>query len=120
MIKYIAALGCAFLLAGCAEKTVDELSYSERKDLADKFIDDCIAQGIDINSDEMVTCFKVEADRETLRREKSKERSEMIGLAIGAGASGYSNGYNQAASSYRRPVNCTSNTIGGYTNTSCY
>jgi hypothetical protein len=109
-----------FILAACAEKTVDQLTYSEREALAETFIQNCEKQGLTIDDPEMVTCFRIEADRETKRREDSAERAEKIGMAISAGAKGYSDGYNRAASSYRAPVNCTSRRLGNSVNTTCY
>lgn len=108
------------LLAACAEKTVDQLNYSEREALAETFIQNCEKQGLTVDDREMVTCFRIEADRETKRREASVERAKTIGMAISAGAKGYSDSYNQAASNYRRPVNCTSSRLGNNVNTTCY
>ncbi len=109
-----------FALAACAEKTVDQLTYSEREALAESFIQNCEKQGLTVDDPEMVTCFRIEADRETKRREASVERAENIGMAISAGAKGYSDSSNRAASSYRRPVNCTSSRLGSTVNTTCY
>ena len=108
------------LISACAEKTVDQLTYSERKELAGKFIQNCKEQGLSIESPEMVDCFNIEAARETKRREDSVQRAQDIGMAISAGAKEFGDGYGRAASSYQRPINCTSNRIGNYTNTRCY
>lgn len=121
MYKKIIILGCILFLAGCAEKTIDELTYSERMELAEQFIQRCEKQGLTIDDPEMVVCFNIEADLETKRRNASVDRAENIGLAISAGAQGYSDGYNShAASNYRRPINCSSNSVGAYVYTNCY
>lgn len=109
-----------FLLPACAEKTVDQLTYSERKELAAKLIQNCKDQGLSMESPEMAECFEIEAKRETKRRQDSVQRAQDIGMAISAGAQEFGDGYNKAASSYQRPINCTSNRIGNYTNTRCY
>lgn len=117
MIRMIIALALIVPLSGCAEKTIDELTYSERKELALGFIQNCRDQGLSDDSPEMVDCFNIEADRETIRREKSVERAQLTALALNEGAKSFEN---SARQSYRQPVNCTSNRVGTYVYTNCY
>lgn len=119
LLKFIPVI----LIAACAEKTVDQMSYSEREALAESFIQNCEKQGLTLDDPEMVTCFRIEAERETKRREDSVKRADDIGMAISGGLQAYGDGMSRAsyaAPTYRQPVNCTSNTLGGYTNTTCY
>ncbi|WP_313348163.1 hypothetical protein [Paracoccus sp. (in: a-proteobacteria)] len=117
------------LLAACAEKPIDQMNYSEREELAQKLIKNCEAQGIDLYSPKMDICYKIEVEREAKRRQSSVDRAENIGMAVsggmkaygeGIGRSGYAASYTPIPDPTPRRINCTSNSMGGFTNTTCY
>ena len=70
----ILLLALAVALTGCT-KTVEEMSYSERKALASEIAQRCYAQGVKPNSPEYEDCSRVEVQREvsTRRRQAAVE-----------------------------------------------
>lgn len=56
-------------VAGCT-KTVEEMSYSERKALSNQIVKRCIAQGVQVGSKEMNACTYAEAQREVYGRRR--------------------------------------------------
>jgi len=66
----------------------------------------------------MKACLKVEAVRETARREKAAEDRALFGAALGAGMTSYGNAI--ATLAYQPPVRCYSNSYGNTVNTTCY
>ena len=108
------------LLAGCAEPTVDQLTYAEKVALLETLRQGCEAQGVKRDSEEMKVCLRSEAVRETARREKAVEDRATFGAALGAGLTSYGQSQQRAAASYRRPLNCSSNRFGNTVNTTCY
>ncbi len=123
------ALAPIILLAACAEKPIDQMNYSEREELAQKLIKNCEAQGIDLYSPEMDVCYKIEVEREAKRRQSSVDRAENIGMAVsgrmkaygeGIGRPGYTASYTPIPDPTPRRINCMSNSMGGFTNTTCY
>lgn len=123
-MKYLLLIASLAIVGGCT-KTVEEMSYSERKALSSEIVKRCMAQGVKLNTKEMDTCLYVEAQREVVGRRNSVVRQRQAAAAIGAGLQGYSNG---AAASYsaNRPINCTSTATGTFVgqpnriNTTCY
>lgn len=57
-------------LAGCQTKTVEEMSYTERKALATELTQRCYAQGVKANSPEFEACARVEVQREAAVRRR--------------------------------------------------
>lgn len=111
----------AVALSACAEKPIEELTYSEREELAKKFFQNCREQGLADGSPEMDACFDIEAEREITRRERSIERAQLMGAALMESSRTYGNSMSSyGASTYRQPMNCTSNAVGTYTYTNCY
>lgn len=122
MRKFV-LIGVVLSIAGCVqEKTIDQMTPDERRELAQQFIETCHAKGFHEDRDEaeMIQCFNEEVDRETDRREAAAENAAMFGMAVSQGLTSYGNSMSQSANSYRRPVNCTSNRIGNQTYTNCY
>lgn len=59
------------VLSACQTKTVEELSYSERKDLAQQIAQRCYAQGVKPGSAEYEQCSVVEVQSEAARRQRA-------------------------------------------------
>lgn len=77
------------VLVGCATtKPVDQMSYSEVRDLAAQIDQRCIAQGIPRNSPEFPICTKQEAGKEVSIRKESQQRRNSgtmcmpVGMAV--------------------------------------
>lgn len=67
-MRYILAV---LLLAGCQSKPIEQMSYSETKELAKQLHQRCAAQGAPQGSPEFEGCMKQEVGREaSLRRER--------------------------------------------------
>lgn len=64
------------VLTGCQTKTVEEMSYTERKVLADQVVQRCQAQKVP--QAEMSACVNVEANREIATRRRSAQRQDAI------------------------------------------
>lgn len=120
------AIGVALLalaLTGCT-KTVQEMSYSERKALAGEIVQRCIKQGIDPRSKEMDACTYAEAQREVTTRNMNYIRERQAAAAIGQGLQNAGQSYNQAAANsaaMNRTVTCTRvPSPAGYSTVRCY
>lgn len=70
-------VACAIALAGC-NKTVAEMSYTERQKLAQELVKRCHSQGVKDGTAEMNTCLGAEAQSETARRERRARRADAI------------------------------------------
>jgi hypothetical protein len=68
MKLYVLALS-ALALVGCT-KTVEEMSYSERKALAQEIANRCYQQGVKSGSAEYEECSRVEVQREVSMRRR--------------------------------------------------
>lgn len=66
----------AMLLAGCQTKTVEEMSYTERKGLAAQITKRCYDQGVKPGSPEYEACSKVEVEREVATRRRQAARQD--------------------------------------------
>lgn len=90
------AVAAALVLAGCAaDKPLDQLSYTELKDVAAKVGARCEAQGIKRGSPEWTPCVQQEINREKATRDA-------------------------AASARRNRVHCTTNNWApNFTTTTC-
>jgi hypothetical protein len=118
-MRAILAFTALLTLPACVEnKPVSEMTYTEQRALAEEISQSCRDQGVKDGTREMDRCFEIETDREIAKREKAAEDLRLFGSALGAGMQSY--GRSMAQSSYRQPVNCTSNMIGAYTYTNCY
>lgn len=62
-------VAAALLVAGCT-KTVAEMNYSERQQLARDLVKRCHSQGVKDGTPEMNACLRVEAESETATRER--------------------------------------------------
>ena len=70
------ALGLAFL-SGCQTQTVEEMSYTQRKELAGVIAKRCVDQGYTEKSPEFVPCIKAETEGEIARRRRASARVDM-------------------------------------------
>lgn len=59
------------VLSACQTKTVEEMNYSERKDLAQQIAQRCYAQGVKPGSAEYEQCSAVEVQREAAMRQRA-------------------------------------------------
>ncbi|MRX49908.1 hypothetical protein GI374_05460 [Paracoccus sp. S-4012] len=109
-------------LAGCAEKTVTEMGYEERLELAGEIINRCKAIGLKDNTPELSHCVEAEADKEVYGREIARERARRMGMAISTSMQSYGDSMQQqAAISRARQVQCTHTPgYGGTITTNCY
>lgn len=73
------------LLAGCAEKQMNELSYSELQQVATRIIKTCNAAGA-TSGEAQKACFQQEALAEDARRRNSVARSAAAANAIAGAA----------------------------------
>lgn len=122
-MKQAAAMALVLALAGCQTKPVDEMSYTEVKQLAGQIVDRCVAQGIKENTREMTACSQQEARREVVTRQRMRQRQRAMGAALAQGLGDYSQQQqrNAAIAAANRPVNCTSQlTPANTVRTSCY
>lgn len=78
-MKHFAILAAAFLLTACQAKTLQELSYSETKQVFSAIHQRCTDQGIPPGHPEREACIKQELTKEdaTRRAEVAKDRSSV-------------------------------------------
>ncbi|MEZ2131308.1 MULTISPECIES: hypothetical protein [unclassified Sinorhizobium] len=83
MTRLMFAVVAAMMLTACHTKTVEEMSYSERKALAAEIAKRCYAQGVKPGSSEYEACSTVEVQREvaTRRREAAWEDAATAAAA---------------------------------------
>jgi hypothetical protein len=122
----VVAVLVSAVLVGCTQ-TVDEMSYTQKKQVEKQVADRCTAQGYGPNSPERGACIRQEASREIYGRQAAQARQQRARYAIAAGMSGMSQGYYNAAASKPRTYNCHStgysSWVGGSVsrvNTTCY
>ena len=94
MLKW-SIVATALALAACAPKQVEDMSYTEIRQLAHEIGDRCEAQGAKYPSPEFEICKNQETRREVLRRAK----------APGFGL--------------RNSISCTTQIVGGVEKTNC-
>jgi hypothetical protein len=124
-MKKISVVVVCLLAAGCAERQIGEMDYSEKIALAGKLREKCTKEGFPPNSPRFMDCMTTEVQAENARRIAYAQWRQGAGMALAAGMNGVSQGYYQAAQPTYRPLNCTSSTMGAYTSnptvdTSCY
>lgn len=72
----------ALMMTGCQTKTVEEMSYTERKALSGQIVQRCKDQKVP--DAELPECARVEAGREIATRRRDAQRDDAI-AASGAG-----------------------------------
>lgn len=111
----------ALALVAC-QKTVDEMTWPEKKQLAQDIMARCEKDGERQGTPGFAACTNTYLDLEIKQRQDAKIRLNNAGLALGAGLANASSGYYAAAavSAPSRPVSCTSNAYGSTVSTTCY
>lgn len=119
-MRYLLVL---LVLAGCQTKPIEEMSYSERKALAEQLTKRCYDQGVKPGSAEFRDCAAVEVQREAYTRRANNERVRRGLRGIGAGLASAGQSYNRSAASMgtNRTVTCRSAPApAGMAKVSCY
>ncbi|OCP12408.1 MULTISPECIES: hypothetical protein [unclassified Ensifer] len=76
-IRILSAVMAAAFLAGCQTQTVEEMSFTQRKQLAEVIKQRCYAQGVTEKSGEFGWCIKTETEGEIARRQRASAREDM-------------------------------------------
>jgi len=129
-MKRLLVIAAMVALVGCT-KTVEEMSYKERNELAKKIAAICDGQGLKPGSPQSAQCVTAEVQREVYSRRQARVREDNARMALAAGMQGMSNTYRANAAVYSqptyRPITCTttprSTFVGGTPTsyqTSCY
>lgn len=71
------AVACLVALAGC-NKTVAEMNYTERQQLAQELVKRCNAQGVKDGSPQMEACMKAEFESESAIRERRARQADAV------------------------------------------
>lgn len=95
-------------LSACNTTPVWQLSYTEKKVLVNQIINRCLKQGIRMGSKEMDPCTRAELAREIAVRQENSNAARGMALGLAGGMGAMSQGYYNAANTYRPPVTCTS------------
>jgi hypothetical protein len=117
-------LVASLALGGCV-KTVSEMSYPERQQLANEIVKRCEGYGVKYPSPEWDACSKSEAQKEIADRDQTRAGEQRALAAAGAGLSAVGDAYNARAAAtptytYRPPVTCTTQNLGaGIVHTTC-
>lgn len=112
MIKPIFILAVTITLAACQTKPIEQLSYSETKELAAKLHKICQDQGVKENTSEMKICIQQELNREAYTRRDNAIKLQRASQALASG----SQQLGQSMQSSNKMVTC--NTYGR--TTTCY
>lgn len=106
------------LLAGCQTQTVQEMSFSERSDLALEVVQRCADQGYGDGHPLQRACIEHEANREIVTRNQSRQRQERARIAFAQSLGNYGQSLQQQSANQ---INCTSTPgMNGVVQTSCY
>ena len=120
-MKFNLPVLCAIFLCGCQTKQIQEMSYTERQELAGQIVQRCLAQGVKPGSPEMSNCTMAEAQRENYIRQRNEIRvQQRISAAANSLNNTSQNYYNAAAATQRRQLNCRSQQFGSQIHTNCY
>lgn len=70
-MKYAITVLACVALCSCVGKPVQEMTYTERRELAGQLVKRCQDQGVKLQTPEMSECTKQEALREVTIRQKA-------------------------------------------------
>jgi hypothetical protein len=112
MIKRFFVLFSVLALTGCQTNPIEQLSYSETKELAAKLHKICQDQGVKENTSEMKLCIQQELSREAYTRRDNAIKLQRASQALASG----SQQLGQSMQSSNKMVTC--NTYGR--TTTCY
>lgn len=118
-MKVKLAIAALCTLAGCDNRPLNELTYSERQEFLEVVTARCTEAGAPPGSDKFVTCGQAEIDAENAKRANRR----TAGVALGAGLQSYGNHMSAAAISPPRQVTCNTYAPMGYglpARTTCY
>jgi hypothetical protein len=115
----VAALSLAALALSACQKTVAEMTWPEKKQLAQEIIARCEKDGEKQGTPSFDACARSYVNQEIAQRQDARNRAREAGLILAAGIANASAGYGAAASA-SRPVSCTSNRYGSTVTTNCY
>ena len=118
MIRIIALSLAALALSAC-QKTVDEMTWPEKKQLAQEIVARCEKDGEKQGTPSFDACARSYVNQEITQRQNARNWSREAGLTLAAGIANASAGYSAAASA-SRPVSCTSSRYGSTVTTNCY
>lgn len=76
------AVVCFVILAGCQSKPVEQMSYSEIKQLAATLEKRCGAQGYARGHPEFMSCVRQEFNREYSTRQEAEARRRAIASSV--------------------------------------
>ena len=120
-MRVLGAVILLIALSGCQTKQIQEMNYTERKQLAAELEKRCLEQGVKAKSPEMSNCFAAEVQREQYTRFQNGERLSNGFAAMGQGISNASQSYATAAqAANNRQISCTSQRYGTMVRTNCY
>lgn len=111
-------VAAAIALAGCAEKQLNELNYTEFRGVVAKMRANCAAAGLKDGSPEWAVCIRQETMAEDARRKNDRIRRNDAADALAGAGQAFNNGYNNAL--VNRPHSCTTNLVGRTAFTNCY
>lgn len=78
-MKYAFSIVACIALTSCVGKPVQEMSYTERRELAGQLVKRCMDQGVKLKTPEMEQCTKQEALREvTIRNKADADRRSTV------------------------------------------
>ena len=118
MHRFVALSLIALALSAC-QKTVDEMTWPEKKQLAQEIAARCEKDGEKPGTPLFDACARSYVNQEIAQRQDAQIRRRNAGLIMSAGIANASAGY-AAASAANRPVSCTSNRFGSTVTTNCY
>lgn len=130
-MKRIAILCAGLALAGCQTKTVQEMGYAERNELAKQIAIRCANQGYADGHPQQRACIRAEVEREVASRQVARARQDNARVAMAGAMMGMSNSFNANAAMMSqpayRPMTCTSRPNSSWVNgpvssvtTNCY
>lgn len=115
-MKILVAVVGAALLVSCQTKQIDELSYSERKELAAQIAKRCADQGYPDGHREQEACIRQEISKEYAGRRHAQIRRANAAMILSQTGANM-----QSSAAINRPWNCTSSPgYGGTVRTNCY
>lgn len=115
-MKILFAVVGAALLVSCQTKQIDELSYSERKELAAQIAKRCADQGYPDGHREQQACIRQEISKEYADRQNAQLRRANAAMILSQTGANM-----QRSAAMNRPLSCASSPgYGGVVQTNCY
>jgi hypothetical protein len=118
-MKRVVVVSLVALALTACQKTVDEMTWPEKKQLAQEIMARCEKDGEKPGTPLFDACVNSYVNQEITQRREAKNRSRAAGLILAGGLANAGAGYSAAAAA-SRPVSCTSNRFGSTVTTNCY